>query len=274
MATQWADIRKIFTGQDTSRLRSPPGYFQSTMRLIIITGLSGSGKSVALKALEDGGYYTTEYTAGLDSGSHPWEESRGMGFSYGYNRAESIADYRPDREMILMLADLASRGGNLLLDIGPTGDGRIPVIMQERLLQIGRWLGTNGEAIYGTRPAARSRQWSEGAQPKLETGEYMTRYEIMDFVEPKKPGQAIIETFFTAKGGDIYAIVPRWPGAALTIRGASAPSSMRPVLLGREGALKWMAKGGDVVVAMPEAPGDSTRASHAYTIKLPGLSLK
>ena len=35
-----------------------------------------------------GGYYTTEYTAGLEGSTHPWEENRGMGFSYGYNRAE------------------------------------------------------------------------------------------------------------------------------------------------------------------------------------------
>jgi alpha-L-fucosidase len=92
-----------------------------------------------------GGYYTTEYTAGLDSGSHPWEESRGMGFSYGYNRMEKLADYHTDRELLLMLIDIVGRGGNLLLDIGPTADGRIPVIMQERLVRIEDWLQRNGE---------------------------------------------------------------------------------------------------------------------------------
>jgi len=74
-----------------------------------------------------------------------------MGFSYGYNRAENIEDYRSARELTLMLIDVVSRGGNLCLDIGPSADGRIPVIMQERLLQIGAWLKTNSEAIYGTR---------------------------------------------------------------------------------------------------------------------------
>ena len=107
-----------------------------------------------------GGYWTTEYTPGMTGMDHPWEESRGMGFSYGYNRAERVEDYHTGRELVLMLVDLVSRGGNLLLDIGPDADGTIPVIMEERLLQIGDWLKVNGEAIYGTKPWKNTRQWS------------------------------------------------------------------------------------------------------------------
>ena len=66
-----------------------------------------------------GTYYTTEYGAGMKDASHPWEESRGMAYSYGYNRAERIEDYKTAREFVLTLVDLVSRGGNFLLDIGP-----------------------------------------------------------------------------------------------------------------------------------------------------------
>ena len=59
----------------------------------------------------------------MKDAAHPWEESRGMAYSYGYNRAESIDDYKTGRELIIMFADLVSRGGNLLLNIGPKPDG-------------------------------------------------------------------------------------------------------------------------------------------------------
>lgn len=217
-----------------------------------------------------GGYYTTEYTAGLDTGNHPWEESRGMGFSYGYNRAEQLKDYRTGRELVLMLVDLVSRGGNLLLDIGPTADGRIPVIMQDRLTEMGRWLKINGDAIYGTTPWKRTRQWSAGEQPKLETGEYMTRYEVTDFVERKKPGQAVIETFFTSRGNNVYAIVPNASAAGrLVLKGVTAPKTMQVRMLGA-GPLKWTAapklKEITLILPAPPLPG------HAAVIELIGLT--
>ena len=214
-----------------------------------------------------GGYYTTEYTAGLEGSNHPWEESRGMGRSYGYNRVERLADYRTEQELVIMLVDLVSRGGNLLLDIGPTGDGRIPVIMEERLRQTGAWLARNGEAIYGTQPWVRSRQWSTGQAPKLETGEFMTRYEVTDYLERKKPGQAIIEAFFTRKGRDVFAIVPGAQRARLRIRGATLPPGTTVTMLGSTAALSWKQEANDIVVTLPGGPVSGP----AYTLRLPSL---
>ncbi|KAL5012981.1 hypothetical protein ScPMuIL_011532 [Solemya velum] len=70
--------------------------------------------------------------------------------SWGYRRNAQVQDYYTIEELITILANTVSKGGNLLMNIGPTADGRIIPIFQERLLQLGRWLKVNGEAIYGT----------------------------------------------------------------------------------------------------------------------------
>ena len=111
-----------------------------------------------------GGYYTTEYGAGLPGASHAWEENRGLGHSYGFNRNEDLADYASGPRLLLTLIDTVSRGGNLLLNVGPTADGRIPVVMQDRLAFLGEWLKYNGEAIYGTRTFRRRRAMDRRAQ--------------------------------------------------------------------------------------------------------------
>jgi len=105
-----------------------------------------------------GGFQTSEYGAGNVSGSKAWEETRGIGQSFGYNRNENLNDYASSQQLIHELINklihelinTVSRGGNLLLNIGPAADGTIPVIMQQRLMDIGNWLKVNGEAIYET----------------------------------------------------------------------------------------------------------------------------
>jgi alpha-L-fucosidase len=97
-----------------------------------------------------GDYFSSEYGGGDYSPAHPWQEDRGIGNSYGYNRNEDSWDYNSRQELLRLLSTICANGGNLLLDIGPSADGRIPPIMQERLLQIGEWLGKNGAAIYGS----------------------------------------------------------------------------------------------------------------------------
>lgn len=213
-----------------------------------------------------GGYFTTEYTAGMENIAHPWEESRGMGSSYGYNRMEGVDDYRTGRELVLMLVDLVSRGGNLLLDIGPTADGRIPVIMQDRLAHMGRWLAVNGEAIYGTRPWRKTRQWSEGQVPEMKTNqEYMSRYEVYDLVERKSPSQAVIEAFFTRNDGNLYAILPGWPGKEFVIHDVASAGGV--TMLGTSAPLRWQREGNGIRITMPDFP---PQASDAYTLRVTG----
>src|SRR6476469_4422287 len=129
-------------------------------------------------------YATSEYGSGMDA-NLIWEESQGIGHSYGYNRNEQLDDYKTSHDLILMLVDIVSRGGNLLLDIGPAADGRIPVIMQQRLIDMGNWLNINGEAIYGTTPWKESYQWSDGKRPEKSDKSYMAAYDVAELIKPK-----------------------------------------------------------------------------------------
>jgi alpha-L-fucosidase len=213
-----------------------------------------------------GGYWTTEYTPGMSSGEHAWEESRGMGFSYGYNRAERLQDYHTGRELVIMLVDIVSRGGNLLLDIGPKADGTIPVIMQERLGEMGSWLKVNGEAIYGTKPWKATRQWSTGEIPKVEFNTaFETAYDVSKLADEPALGKASIEAFFTAKGNDLYVILPRWTGGSFLLKDVKGARSV--ALLGDSAPLTFHKTGGGVTIQLPALPED-LRAQPAWVLKV------
>jgi len=221
-----------------------------------------------------GGYYTTEYAAGMKDASHPWEESRGMAHSYGYNRAENLDDYKTGREFIMVLCDLVSRGGNFLLDIGPTADGRIPVIMQQRLLEIGDWLKVNGEAIYGTRYAGRACQWTDGKRPGQKFGEFMVKYDLMGQIGQAPKGEmAVKQAFFTKKGDTVYAITPGWPGAKLVLRDIKASRNSAVTLLGRNSKLNRRIRGNALEIEVPALTADQLPCQHAFTFKITNAEL-
>lgn len=101
-----------------------------------------------------GDFFTQEYEYDVIDQliDHKWENTRGMGQSFGYNRNESIGDYMTVTELVRLLVDNVSKNANLLLNVGPKADGTIPEVQRNLLLGMGEWLEVNGEAIYGTRP--------------------------------------------------------------------------------------------------------------------------
>ena len=214
-----------------------------------------------------GGHYTTEYGSGMDTG-HPWEECRGMGHSFGYSRTETIDHYNTAQQLILILVDIVSRGGNFLLDIGPTGDGRIPVIMQQRLLEMGDWLAVNGEAIYGTTSWRIPAQWSEGEVVKAERGHHMTRYDILELTVNPPEGHAVKEVFFTRKADTLYAIVPVWPDKQLVLKGVTVGDQAEITMLGVGEPMSWKAQGDDLVIDVPMISPNIIPCRHAYTFRI------
>jgi alpha-L-fucosidase len=165
-----------------------------------------------------------------------------------------------------MLTDLVSRGGNFLLDIGPDADGNIPVVMEERLLQIGDWLKVNGDAIYGTKPWKTSRQWSAGEVPKVDYNkEYDASYDVTNQVGDPENGKASIDAFFTTKNADLFAILPRWPGRTFLLKDVTAAKSV--TLLGSAAPLKFKATPGGISIQLPDLPPELL-AQPAWVVKV------
>jgi alpha-L-fucosidase len=209
-------------------------------------------------------YATSEYGSGMDA-SVIWEESRGIGHSYGYNRQEAIDDYKSSAELVLILVDIVSRGGNLLLDIGPTADGRIPVIMQQRLTDMGKWLETNGEAIYGTKAYKHSYQWSAGTMPSKSGKAFMSGYSIAEMVKPKKD-IAHVEAFFTTKGNDLYCFLLSFTKSFL-LKDIQLHPNTNAAVLGTNTSISLKQSGKDVLIDLSNLqPGDI--APGLFTIKL------
>jgi len=94
-------------------------------------------------------FTTLEYKAYEPSKEKKWEMIRGLGLSFGYNQFDKYID---KNELITLLIDCVSKGGNLLLNIGPKADGTIPKEQVELLNYLADWMEINSESIYGTKP--------------------------------------------------------------------------------------------------------------------------
>lgn len=97
-------------------------------------------------------YETSEYQYMADSeNAAAWENCRGIGLSFGYNQVESEEHSLNTESALRHFLDIVSRGGNFLLNVGPTASGEIPEIQKKVLTGLGDWMAINSGAVYATR---------------------------------------------------------------------------------------------------------------------------
>ncbi|MDR0499420.1 MAG: alpha-L-fucosidase [Holophagales bacterium] len=127
-------------------------YTRSFQPRIIVNNRADKGGATTQMTVDNlfaGDYQTPEQRVppmglpGID-----WETCMTMNDHWGYNSADK--NWKSGTELIRTLIDVASKGGNLLLNVGPMATGEIPQASVERLFEIGRWMKVNGESIYGT----------------------------------------------------------------------------------------------------------------------------
>ncbi len=152
--------------------------------------------------------------------ARPWETCMTINRTWAYNRDDT--NYKSATQLIRMLIEVASRGGNFLLNVGPTPEGTIQPEFEERLRGIGAWLKVNGEAIYGT---------TAGPLQELPFGRT------------------------TAKGGTIYVHVFDWPKGTLEVAGLRARVRQVSLLAGGQ-PLRFTQRGDRLSVQAPEQAPD------------------
>ena len=179
---------------------------------------------------------------------YTWEVDDPIGEKFGYVEGMKLQN---STGIIRKLIDNVSHNGNYLLNISPKSDGTIPIEQQNILLDIGRWLHTNGDAIYSTRA------WTISGEDNP------NKY------QPKQPGYR-----FTTKGNTLYAIALGWPEKQAIIASLATGLVKGKVesvtLLGYNGNLKFVQDNEGLKIELP-----STRIGDvAYSFKIEGLMLK
>ena len=195
------------------------------------------------REMQLGGNLTTEYSwqdflKKNPGQTRPFEECRGIGHSFGFNRAESCEDYLSPGELLELLVTLVSAGGNLLLNVGPAADGTIPAIMQERLLQVGGWLRVHGEGIYG------SRKYKTSTQDGV---------------------------WYTQKDGHVYVFLKRFPFGTVVLEDLPYDPAFAPALLGWQGEGNPVAlvnADGKTALRFDPFPPEAIDARWVYGIRL------
>jgi alpha-L-fucosidase len=154
-----------------------------------------------------------------------WESCMTMGTHWGYNKNDT--NLKSPTELIRTLIDIVSKGGNYLLNVGPTAEGLFPEHNVQRLAEIGKWMKVNGEAIHGT-----------------------TRSPL-----PKAPAWGRL----TQQSGKLYLHVFDWPkDGKLVVPGLTAKVKTAYLLAdASRAALKTTANAGGVEVAVPAQAPDA-----------------
>ena len=185
------------------------------------------------------------FRSGLDP--DPWESCITIGSSWGYTKRDTV--FKSPEIVARLLTDIVSKGGNLLLNIGPTPWGTFPEKAVANLDAVGRWLGTNGEAVYGTRP------WRV-------YGESFVREKIGGKTGAENPDEVKDETAkgtepdirFTKKDNVLYVFARSWKAPAVRVQDlllTPHESVKRVSLLGYKGKIDWKMDGNGIEMSLP-----------------------
>ena len=171
-----------------------------------------------------------------------WETCMTMNNTWGFKRDDD--HWKSTEVLIRNLCDIASKGGNYLLNVGPTSEGLIPQPSLERLAEVGAWMKVNGEAIYGSSATVFGGELGEAVKAKDGYGHETTVSSANDWRCTTKPGK-------------IYLIIFKWPtDGKFVLPGLQSKITKAYLLADRQQALKFGQTGAGATIDLPASAPD------------------
>jgi alpha-L-fucosidase len=213
-------------------------YLRNMKPALVINNRIGKGRAgmQGMNQYKDaaGDFGTPEQEILEGTSDYDWESCMTMNDTWGFKKNDH--NWKSSEMLIHNLADVAAKGGNYLLNIGPTAEGEIPAPSVERLHEMGKWLRINGEAIYATNSL---KNYKEGENIK----------------------------FTASKDGKyIYAILTKNFGSEMRIKSIQPADNSKIYMLGADEPLKWRTENGELIVELPR----TLPCKHAWVLKIAG----
>jgi alpha-L-fucosidase len=193
-----------------------------------------------------------------------WETCMTMNDTWGYMRDDN--HFKSTETLIRNLIDIASKGGNYLLNVGPTSEGLIPQPEVDRLEQIGAWMKGNSEAVYGTHPTIFGAE--DGSFSTMETNrnggpKFVTAW---DWRCTSKPGKHFLHFF--KQPGKLYIEIFNWPAGQITLPAVKGKITKACLLAdANHQALKFQQTAQGVAIQLPDQAPDAIASVLCLTVK-------
>ncbi len=196
-------------------------YVRDLQPNIIINNRVGKGRN-GMQGMSPeaaaGDFGTPEQEILEEKSTLDWESCMTMNDHWGYNKNDK--NFKPAEELIWNIADITAKGGNFLLNVGPTAEGLFPPECVERLKAIGEWMAVNNEAVYASRPWT---HWREGENIRYASG----------------------------ANGAIYVFIRKVQGAEMTLKKIRPEAGSTITLLGSSNPIPWRQTPDGIQIRLP-----------------------